>query len=190
MCCAGHHNVHYVGDRQRQPHQLNGKSANLNHVITQKIYKGVTAAEQVPEKDILMVMDCDHMCKPELFNKMGPCMRDRAVGVTLVPQWFHNLIMPGAGPLALAAELCMFESRQGLAAMGTLGWVALRAQWRVQTAWTSPTPTSSSASSPSRLARASAASLVRPCTWSACALILSCHALVPSKPRALQAPTS
>ena len=28
----GHNNVFYIGDRERLPGQLNGKSANLNHV--------------------------------------------------------------------------------------------------------------------------------------------------------------
>jgi cellulose synthase/poly-beta-1,6-N-acetylglucosamine synthase-like glycosyltransferase len=93
---AGHNNVFYVGDRVRMPGQLNGKSANLNHVICNKIYPGVKRADQIPKKDILMVMDCDHMCKPEMFNKMGPCMRDLNVGVCLLPQWFHNLVYPGA----------------------------------------------------------------------------------------------
>jgi hypothetical protein len=85
----------YVGDRQRQPNQINGKAANINHVVTQKIYPGATSADDIPENDILMIMDCDHMCKPDIFNRMGPCMRNRSVGVTLVPQWFHNLILPG-----------------------------------------------------------------------------------------------
>jgi hypothetical protein len=81
--------------------QLNGKSANLNHVMTKKIYPGVTSWEEIPEKDIIMVVDCDHMCKPELFDRMGPCMRDTTVAVTLVPQWFHNLVQPGMSPLLL-----------------------------------------------------------------------------------------
>jgi cellulose synthase/poly-beta-1,6-N-acetylglucosamine synthase-like glycosyltransferase len=37
-------------------------------------------------QDILMIMDCDHMVKPEIFLKMGACMRDERVGVCLVPQ--------------------------------------------------------------------------------------------------------
>ena len=98
VACAGHLNVFYIGDRVRQPNQLNGKSANLNHVVTSKIYPRATSPDDIPEGDILMVIDCDHMCKPELFNKMGPCMRDPDVAVTLVPQWFHNLVLPGACP--------------------------------------------------------------------------------------------
>ena len=56
----------------------------------------MSSADEVPAKDILMVMDCDHMVKPDIFNKMAPCMLDEAVAVTLVPQWFHNLIFPDA----------------------------------------------------------------------------------------------
>jgi hypothetical protein len=32
--------------------------------------------------------------KPEIFNKMGPCMLDERVAVCLAPQCFHNLIYP------------------------------------------------------------------------------------------------
>eukprot|EP00892_Ulva_mutabilis_P006100 jgi/Ulvmu1/3862/UM018_0081.1 len=92
----GHTNVFYVGDRVKRPGQLNGKSANLNHVVLQKIFPTIQSAAEIPAKDILMVVDCDHMAKPDIFNKMGPCMLDEAVAVTLVPQWFHNLIFPDA----------------------------------------------------------------------------------------------
>jgi hypothetical protein len=60
---AGHNNVFYVGDRVRKSRQLNGKSANLNHVLMNKIYPSVRRAGQVPAKDIFMVMDCDHMVR-------------------------------------------------------------------------------------------------------------------------------
>ena len=83
---AGHTNVFYVGDRVKQPGQLNGKSANLNHVMLQKIFPGVSKYDEIPPKDIIMVIDCDHCVKPEIFNKMGPCMLDEKVAVTLVPQ--------------------------------------------------------------------------------------------------------
>ena len=76
----------YVGDRVKQPGQLNGKSANLNHVMLKKIFPGVRKYDEIPPKDIIMVIDCDHMVKPEIFNKMGPCMLDEKVAVTLVPQ--------------------------------------------------------------------------------------------------------
>jgi cellulose synthase/poly-beta-1,6-N-acetylglucosamine synthase-like glycosyltransferase len=89
---AGHTNVFYVGDRVKQPGQLNGKSANLNHVILQKIYPGVWKSDEIPLKDIIMVLDCDHMVKPDIFNKMGPCMIDEKVAVTLVPQVRHSCL--------------------------------------------------------------------------------------------------
>jgi cellulose synthase/poly-beta-1,6-N-acetylglucosamine synthase-like glycosyltransferase len=85
-----------VGDRVKKPGQLNGKSANLNHVILRKIYPNVRRASQVPVKDIFMVMDCDHMVKPDIFNKMGPCMLDARMAVCLAPQCFHNLVYPDA----------------------------------------------------------------------------------------------
>jgi hypothetical protein len=43
-----------------------------------------------------MVMDCDHMVKPDIFNKMGPCMLDERMAVCLAPQCFHNLVYPDA----------------------------------------------------------------------------------------------
>jgi hypothetical protein len=82
---AGHHNVMYVGDRVKRG-QLNGKSANLNHTILTKIYPSIESVSEVPEDDIIMIMDCDHMVKPEIFLKMGSCMLDPDVGVTLIPQ--------------------------------------------------------------------------------------------------------
>lgn len=42
-----------------------------------------------------MVMDCDHMVKPDIYNKMAACMLgDMNMAVVLVPQSFFNLIMP------------------------------------------------------------------------------------------------
>ena len=58
---AGHSNVFYVGDRVKKAGQLNGKSANLNYVLLNKIYPTARTAQDVPVKDIFMVMDCDHM---------------------------------------------------------------------------------------------------------------------------------
>jgi cellulose synthase/poly-beta-1,6-N-acetylglucosamine synthase-like glycosyltransferase len=82
---AGHHNVVYVGDHVKRG-QLNGKSANLNHAIFNQIYPELRCPADVPVKDVLMVMDCDHMVKPSIFLKMGACMLHTRVGVTLVPQ--------------------------------------------------------------------------------------------------------
>jgi cellulose synthase/poly-beta-1,6-N-acetylglucosamine synthase-like glycosyltransferase len=77
--------VRYCGDRVKRG-QLNGKSANLNHAILTKLYPNIRRAADIPEKDIIMIMDCDHMVKPEIFMKMGACMLDLNVAVTLVPQ--------------------------------------------------------------------------------------------------------
>jgi cellulose synthase/poly-beta-1,6-N-acetylglucosamine synthase-like glycosyltransferase len=51
-----------------------------------KIYPYVKTVDDIPENDILMIMDCDHMVKTEVFMKMGACMLDPKVGVTLIPQ--------------------------------------------------------------------------------------------------------
>ena len=82
---AEHSNVVYVGDRKTRG-QLNGKSANLNHTIMNHIYPHTVSPDDIPEGDVLMVMDCDHMVKPDIFFKMSPCMLDPRVGCTLVPQ--------------------------------------------------------------------------------------------------------
>jgi hypothetical protein len=39
--------VFYVGDRVKRPGQLNGKSANLNHVVLRKIFPHVRKADEV-----------------------------------------------------------------------------------------------------------------------------------------------
>jgi cellulose synthase/poly-beta-1,6-N-acetylglucosamine synthase-like glycosyltransferase len=77
--------VRYCGDRVKRG-QLNGKSANLNHAILTKLYPNIRRASDIPSKDVIMIMDCDHMVKPQIFMKMGACMLDRRVAVTLVPQ--------------------------------------------------------------------------------------------------------
>ena len=82
---AGHYNVIYIGDRVKRG-QLNGKSANLNHAIVNHVYPGNPSLQDISEHDILMIMDCDHMVKPDIFLKMGACMLDTNVAVTLVPQ--------------------------------------------------------------------------------------------------------
>ena len=71
----------YVGDRVRRPGQLNGKSSNLNHVILQKIYPHVTQPSQISWKDVLMVMDCDHLVKPAYFHKSCAVLLDKNVAV-------------------------------------------------------------------------------------------------------------
>lgn len=34
--------------------------------------------------------------KPDIFNKMGPCLFDQKTAVCLAPQCFHNVIYPDA----------------------------------------------------------------------------------------------
>jgi hypothetical protein len=84
----------YVGDRKRQPGQLNGKSSNLNHVILNKIYPDVQHANEVSWRDILMVMDCDHQVEAAFCQKMCSVLLDKDVAVCLAPQAFHNTIRP------------------------------------------------------------------------------------------------
>jgi cellulose synthase/poly-beta-1,6-N-acetylglucosamine synthase-like glycosyltransferase len=76
--------------------QLNGKSANLNHAILHKVYPNARRPEDLPLKEIIMVMDVDHLVKPDIFNRMGACMMDESIAVTLVPQRFHNTLLPDA----------------------------------------------------------------------------------------------
>jgi hypothetical protein len=49
---------------------------------------------QVPFRDVLMVMDCDHLVEPEFFAKACAVMLDRDVAVCLIPQSFHNEVQP------------------------------------------------------------------------------------------------
>ena len=68
---AGHTNIFYIGDRVKRSGQLNGKSANLNHAILRKVFPSARTPKDVPIKDILLVMDVDHLVKPDIFNRMG-----------------------------------------------------------------------------------------------------------------------
>jgi hypothetical protein len=78
------HPVVYVGDRVRRKGQLNGKSSNLNHVILNKIYPDVTNSNQVSWKDVIMVMDCDHLVEPAYFHKCCAVLLDKDVAVRLL----------------------------------------------------------------------------------------------------------
>lgn len=86
----------YVGDRVKRPGEINGKSANMNHTVLRKILPGARTAADVPAEHILLVMDCDHMVRPDFFRKTGPVMLDEAVAVAVVPQHFHNVVSPDA----------------------------------------------------------------------------------------------
>ena len=76
----------WVGDREKLEHQLNGKSSNINHMVLNKMYPSVKKSKQIPYRDILMVMDCDHLVEREFFAKCCAVMLDRDVAVCLVPQ--------------------------------------------------------------------------------------------------------
>lgn len=88
------HSVVYVGDRVRRRGQLNGKSSNLNHVILNKIYPHVENSDEVSWKDVVAVMDCDHLVRPPFFQKCCAVLLDKDVAVCLTPQSFHNTIHP------------------------------------------------------------------------------------------------
>lgn len=88
------HNVRYVGDRKRRTNQLNGKSSNLNHILLSHIYPDVNHSNEVSWKDIIVVMDCDHLVTPAYFQKCCSVLLNKDVAVCLVPQAFHNLIKP------------------------------------------------------------------------------------------------
>jgi cellulose synthase/poly-beta-1,6-N-acetylglucosamine synthase-like glycosyltransferase len=84
--------VVYVGDRKKKSVQLNGKSANINHVIASRIYP--SGVGDIPESDVLMIMDCDHLVTRDFFNKVCAVMIDPRNAVCLVPQAFHNALEP------------------------------------------------------------------------------------------------
>ena len=94
MATGGHTNVIWVGDRKSLPHQLNGKSSNINHMVLNHMYPNIRQTADVPHKDILMVMDCDHLVEPEFFAKACAVMLDKDVAVCLIPQSFHNEVQP------------------------------------------------------------------------------------------------
>ena len=81
--------VEYHDDRVKRG-QLNGKSANLNNVLS-KIYP---PGASIPDTDVIMVMDCDHNVDPAFFEKTCPVILDGSKAACLVPQAFHNTIHP------------------------------------------------------------------------------------------------
>lgn len=88
------YNVIWVGDRKALPGQLNGKSSNINHMVLNRMYPHAERTRDIPFRDILMVMDCDHMVEPQFFAKCCAVMLDKKVAVCLVPQSFHNEARP------------------------------------------------------------------------------------------------
>ena len=47
VSAGGYTNVIWVGDRKALPHQLNGKSSNINHMVLRKMYPDVKETSQV-----------------------------------------------------------------------------------------------------------------------------------------------
>eukprot|EP00892_Ulva_mutabilis_P001282 jgi/Ulvmu1/11154/UM071_0038.1 len=139
----GHTNVHFIKGSAQQQHEAevaqqkgimahggspglasgcgstSDRSAALNRAMFDGIYRSAQRAEDVPESDVLMVVACGHCAKPELFNRVGPCMRDRGVDVVVLPPASHAVVQPDpfdapnadsmhAGlPHAVAAGLCI-----------------------------------------------------------------------------------
>lgn len=89
---AGHTNVHYVRAPALPPGDpRNRRSALLNHVLFRHIYPDARSAADIPPAHVLMVVACGHMAKPQLFNRVGPCMLDEAVSAAVVPPAFHDV---------------------------------------------------------------------------------------------------
>ena len=61
----------YVGDRQKKPGQLNGKSANLNHVLLNKIYPKARTYKDIPPKVQRPPSNLNYV----LLNKINPKAR-------------------------------------------------------------------------------------------------------------------
>lgn len=91
----------------------------LNRAISGGVYPTVQRPEDVPARDVLMVVACGLCAKPELFNRVGPCLRDPHVGAVVVPPASHAAVQPDPFdatnadvlrsrlPAACAAGLCL-----------------------------------------------------------------------------------
>ena len=102
---AGHSNVHYLrgatprdnssrtaaargGQEQHPP--VNRRSALLNRAVFRDIYPGARHPRDVPSNDVLMIVAGGHCVKPEIFNRVGPCIQDTNATVVVVPPSYHN----------------------------------------------------------------------------------------------------
>lgn len=87
--------MHYVRAPAPQPGELNRRSAVLNHALFQHIYPEARAPADIPERDVLLFTACGHMAKPQLFNRVGPCLLDAAAATAVVvPPAFHDCVEP------------------------------------------------------------------------------------------------
>uniref|UniRef100_A0A383V9F4 Glycosyltransferase 2-like domain-containing protein n=1 Tax=Tetradesmus obliquus TaxID=3088 RepID=A0A383V9F4_TETOB len=84
--------VHYVTGRSRAKGEINGKSANLNNVLRNIIYKQYADAPgTIPLEEVVVVFDADMQAKPHFFTKILEVMCDDAVALCLSPQGFSNV---------------------------------------------------------------------------------------------------
>lgn len=80
--------VIYVSGRNRKKGEMNGKSGNMNNVLSQIYPTGCF----VPNDELIAVFDADQVAKPDFFLKTTP-MFDAGdnVGMVLTPQYNSNL---------------------------------------------------------------------------------------------------
>eukprot|EP00879_Flechtneria_rotunda_P011197 GHRR01011695.1.p1 GENE.GHRR01011695.1~~GHRR01011695.1.p1 ORF type:complete len:695 (+),score=198.24 GHRR01011695.1:342-2426(+) len=84
--------VHYITGRSRAKEEINGKSANLNNVLKNHIYKDhLQNPSQIPLEEIIIVFDADMQAKPNFFLKLLEVMVDDKIALCLSPQSFNNV---------------------------------------------------------------------------------------------------
>lgn len=98
--------MHYVRAPAPRPGELNRRSAVLNYALFQHIFPEARRPEDIPERDVLLVVACGHMAKPELFNRVGPCLLGGAAAAAVaVPPAFHDCAAPDAFDCANAGMM-------------------------------------------------------------------------------------
>ena len=107
----------------RRKGQLNGKSSNLNHVILNKIYPAVTRSSEVSWKDIIQVMDCDHLVKPAYFQKSCAVLLDKDVAVRVRGKVQAACMCPKLCRMPAAVALCRLKP---IPAFATLTWSCMQ----------------------------------------------------------------
>ena len=68
------------------PSTSGSRLEDLSAAALRSIYPEARRAADVPQGDVFMLVDCRQMVKPDVFLKMGGCMRDPLVGVALAPE--------------------------------------------------------------------------------------------------------
>lgn len=59
-----------------------------------QVFPHITHESDISWKDILVVMDADHLLKIDFFQKCCAVMLDPHQAVCMTPQAFHNAIQP------------------------------------------------------------------------------------------------